>query len=211
MSSICPIILAGGQGTRLWPLSTPERPKQFLRLPGQPSLFQQTLLRVKGPEFLPPIIVCNKKHEALVQQELLEAGSHTTAIILEPESKNTAVAIALACTWINEHIHQQVQCLILPADQLLEPANKLIDVVRTAIDKAPNSLNLFGLTPQSPSSQFGYIKTNNNGEVTGFEEKPDKERAKQLLQQTNTYWNSGWFLAKNSNLQRWLRYQHFSR
>lgn len=205
MNAICPVILAGGQGTRLWPLSTPERPKQFLRLPGMPSLFQQAIQRVTGKHFLPPVIVCQKIHEHLITQELIESGTTPTAILLEDKPRNTAIAIALASTWINQHLPQDTQCLILPADQLLDPIEELQKAALKAVQAYPEHLNLFGLKPQEPSSQFGYIKTNINGTVVGFEEKPDQHRAIQLIEEHNAYWNSGCFLARNNQLQHWFK------
>lgn len=205
MQPICPIILAGGQGTRLWPLSTPERPKQFLRLPGKPSLFQQAIQRVTGKHFLPPVIVCQQTHEHLITQELLESGTTPTAILLEDKPRNTAVAIALASAWISQNLPQDSQCLILPADQLLEPIGELQKAALQAVQQTPEHLNLFGIEPQEPSSQFGYIKTNTDGTVIGFEEKPDQVRATQLIKQHNAYWNSGCFLARNSQLQKWFK------
>lgn len=205
MPTICPVILAGGQGTRLWPLSTPERPKQFLPLPGLPSLFQQTLQRIKHADFMPPIVVCLAQHQHLIEQELQRANITATAILTEAKPRNTAPAIALASNWIAEQLPAGIFALILPADQYLEPTNKLHQAILSATRQAPDNLNLFGLSPSLPSSQFGYIKTNGQHTVTGFEEKPTPERAEQLINEHHAYWNSGIFLANNIQLQSWLQ------
>lgn len=206
MPNIRPIILAGGQGTRLWPLSTPERPKQFLRLPGQPSLFQQALQRVQGAAFEAPIIVCQANHLKHIRKELNETSVEAEVVLLETKPRNTATAIALASAWINKYKSEAEHCLIIPADQLITPIQQFQQAILQAATTSPESLNLFGLTPKSTSSQFGYIKTNSQGDVIGFEEKPSAERAEQLITQLNAYWNSGIFLMKSFNLHSWLQH-----
>ena len=216
MPNICPVILAGGHGTRLWPLSTAERPKQFLPLPENRSLFQHSLERITAREFLPPVIVCHEQHQSIVTEQLKTSKVEPAVVILEPEAKNTAAAIALACHWIGANLPHDTISLVLPADQLLEPVAALQDAIDTTTQKANQNLCLFGLHPTEPSHLFGYIKTNRDKEkkegeereirvVTGFEEKPNTQRAQELINNDNAYWNSGIFMAKNANMLKWFQ------
>lgn len=197
---ITPVVLAGGKGTRLWPMSRSSRPKQFLPLTGDLSLFQQTLLRLAdGARYGSPIIITNDDYRFLVAEQALECGVDLHSILLEPVARNTAAAIVAASVVAST---DNENCLIhvLPSDH-----NVVVDdAYLTALDTAKTSalsgrLVTFGITPTEPATGFGYIEAGDIEDsgahiVRRFVEKPKLKRAKKMVQSGNYYWNSGMFL-----------------
>ena len=210
-TKICPVILAGGTGHRLWPLSTPEFPKQFLELFNQPSLLAQVLQRIDNQHFLPPVIICNQQHAELVSNTLVTQHIEHATILEEPESQNTAPAIALACSWAQQHLSTDTTLLILPADQTINPVENWQQAIVKALPEAQKGqLCLFGIEPAEPSPQFGYVLTNENHpqKISHFVEKPTTEKAKELIDTKRAYWNSGMFMAKLSQIEKWIYIKH---
>jgi mannose-1-phosphate guanylyltransferase/mannose-6-phosphate isomerase len=202
---ICPIILSGGSGTRLWPLSRTLFPKQFLNLVSEQSLFVETVSRVSGLvlETLPPLVVCNEAHRFLVAQQLQEGGFNHSGILLEPCGKNTAPAIMLAAAYLKKHHAKDVLMLVLPADHVI----KSVEVFHSAVAKAMSSasagsLCTFGIIPTHPHTGYGYIQSAEVAianqscvmPVESFVEKPDQKTAEGYITKGCYLWNSGMFL-----------------
>jgi len=206
---IIPIILCGGAGTRLWPKSKKNIPKQFIDFGGW-TLFQKTLLRIKNPIFDNPIISTNLLYLNLVKRYLSKYKVRKYKIIIEPYKKNTAPAI-LSCVLLKEISYEQ-PVVFFPADQLIEKYeqfNKSISLNKKYLDEG--NIFIFGIKPNSPSSQYGYFLTkkisNNINKVTKFIEKPKTASAKKIIKR-NGYWNSGIFFArKDSIINNFRKYQ----
>lgn len=203
---VIPVILCGGMGSRLWPLSRKHYPKQFLPLgKGEDSLLQHTLKRVQRQGFLPPVIVTNEEHRFLVAEHV-RAIDCECDIILEPEGRNTAPAIAAAALFIQEK-YGNANMLVLPSDHLIKDEAAFLTAVRVAA-KAADKGNLltFGITPEYPETGYGYIKK--GAELYGsdvlkvekFVEKPDRETAQSYLDSGKYAWNSGMFMFPTSLL-----------
>ncbi len=198
---LVPVILAGGSGTRLWPMSRQLRPKQFLALTGTETMLQQTLLRLDVSIRSKPIIVCNEDHRFLTAEQLRAIGIDSARIILEPCGRNTAPAIALAAL---EAIKQEEDplLLVLSADHLIQDSASFQETIQDAAEFASREKMLvFGVVPTSPETGFGYIKRGLNlGDkgfnLDGFVEKPDAQTAQDYLQAGDYYWNSGMFMFK---------------
>ncbi len=199
-----PVILSGGSGTRLWPLSRAALPKQFLPLISEHTLFQETLLRLKGfPDMATPLVVCNNEHRFLAAEQL--HAIHTTPLrqILEPTCRNTAPAVAIAAFAAQEKDAQAI-LLVLPADHLIQDIPGFHSAIRSALALAQqDKLVTFGITPNEPATGFGYIERGaalGTGEqsyaVERFVEKPDLATAQQFLASGNFFWNSGMFVFK---------------
>ncbi|MDF1796584.1 MAG: mannose-1-phosphate guanylyltransferase/mannose-6-phosphate isomerase [Coxiellaceae bacterium] len=204
-----PVIIAGGSGSRLWPLSRVTYPKQFINLVDQEhSLLQATLLRVNKaiPGACAPIIVCNDLHRFLVAEQCREVGIQPMAIILEPEAKNTAAAVALAAEFLSQH-HSEANMWVMPADHVIEGGEALQKAFATALDAVnANRLATFGVSMTRPATAYGYIKADvehvqGKGwcPIQQFVEKPDRATAKRFFAEGNYYWNSGMF-AFNAGL-----------
>jgi len=195
-----PVILSGGSGTRLWPLSRSQHPKQFLPLVSNNTMVQETILRLQGLKGLQaPLGVCNENHRFMMAEQLREVGSQPSAIILEPVGKNTAPAVALAA--LTAQSADDV-LLVLPADHVITN----VPAFQTAVKKA-NSLAdqgylvTFGVVPGEPETGYGYIKAGDSlnedsFKVAAFVEKPDLDTAKKYVESGEFYWNSGMFAFK---------------
>ncbi|HDX4025479.1 TPA: mannose-1-phosphate guanylyltransferase/mannose-6-phosphate isomerase [Escherichia coli] len=200
---IIPIIMAGGSGTRLWPLSRSLYPKQFLSLINENSLLQETLKRLDGLNCLPPVIVSNNEHRFIVAEQLRQFGVDDFQIILEPVGRNTAPAVALAALKSLE-LHGDHRMLVLAADHAIQDIEAFHAAVLAAEQESvDNKLVTFGIVPTKPETGYGYIKKgeqvkNSVFKVNSFVEKPDLETAKNYLEQKCYLWNSGMFMFKAS-------------
>lgn len=200
---IIPIIMAGGSGTRLWPLLRSLYPKQFLSLINENSLLQETLKRLDGLNCLPPVIVSNNEHRFIVAEQLRQFGVDDFQIILEPVGRNTAPAVALAALKSLE-LHGDHHMLVLAADHAIQDIEAFHAAVLAAEQESvDNKLVTFGIVPTKPETGYGYIKKgeqvkNSVFKVNSFVEKPDLETAKNYLEQKCYLWNSGMFMFKAS-------------
>ncbi|MGI9300796.1 MAG: mannose-1-phosphate guanylyltransferase/mannose-6-phosphate isomerase [Luminiphilus sp.] len=201
MSQIVPVLLCGGVGSRLWPVSRQGRPKQYLNLIGEDSMLQQTLTRLEGLDQAPPIIVCNEEHRFLVAEQTRQIGIESATIILEPEGKNTAPAIALAAL-VASATNPDSALLVLPADHHIGRPEQLRAAVKEALAAALRTkLVTFGLVPTRAETGYGYIKrgetlSGNVAVLDQFVEKPNEVTAKGYLDSGEYVWNSGMFLFK---------------
>jgi len=195
---IIPIILSGGSGTRLWPLSRKDRPKQFLHLSGSYSMLQETILRLSGIENIDrPIIVCNENHRFLVAHQCHDIGIEPT-IILEPNGRNTAPAITVAAIQSLVEFEDSV-LLVLSADHKIEDIKGFHHAIATAKETASEKkLVTFGVKPTGPNIGYGYIKYSGNetnpSKVERFVEKPNLEKANEYFVSKEYLWNSGMFM-----------------
>ncbi len=199
---IIPVILAGGSGTRLWPLSRKLHPKQFIELIGETTLFQEAILRL--PELVEkPLVICNEEHRFLTAEQLRQIDRSASSIILEPVGKNTAPAIALAALKsINNN--ENVILLVLSADHLIQDVGKFHQAIESAKKQAEkNKLVAFGIVPKSVETSFGYIKGDVSQDedyynIDEFVEKPDYKTAQKYVDSGKYFWNSGMFMFKAS-------------
>jgi mannose-1-phosphate guanylyltransferase/mannose-6-phosphate isomerase len=205
---IIPVILSGGAGTRLWPLSTPARPKPFLRLLGCEggTLFGATVERVADRErFAAPIIVGSAAHQSLIEDATARARLAPQVMILEPVARNTAAAVAAAAFYV-ERSNPDAVLVVVPSDHIIMNAPAFADAVQRAEPlAAAGSLVLFGIRPGAARTEYGYIKkgTPLGGEarafaVAAFCEKPDRKRAEHFVAGGDHYWNSGIFVMTAS-------------
>lgn len=199
---IIPIILAGGSGTRLWPLSRKTHPKQFISLLNETSLFQDTLKRLpKGA--LDPIVICNEDHRFLVAEQAREINVTLNSIILEPIGRNTAPAIALAAIKVLNDFENPI-LIVLAADHKIENKSAFHDAIKIAHKLAENNkLVTFGIIPQSAETGYGYIEIEKKDkaeyfDIKSFVEKPNKKNAINFLNSGNYLWNSGMFMFNAS-------------
>jgi len=206
---IIPAIMSGGAGTRLWPVSTEARPKQFHALSGgETSLFTETALRVKGAggavAFADPLILCNARHTELVRAHLVEAGVKPAALVLEPAPRNTAAVGAIAAALAQE-IDPDALVLLLPADHVIADAAGFRAVIERAAPFARDRIVTFGIAPDRPATGYGYIKRGDElGEgmfaIQSFREKPNTETASAYLAAGGYSWNAGIFLFQPATL-----------
>ena len=200
---LLPIIMAGGTGSRLWPLSRQLNPKQFLKLCGDSTLLQQTLSRLDGLEIEPPAIICNEAHRFMVAEQLRQLSVTDASILLEPTGRNTAPAIALAA--LNATLNgEDPVLLVLAADHFIADDRAFQQSVQSAeVLARRNKLVTFGIVPTHAETGYGYIQRGSSLPQQGFEvarfvEKPDSGTAQDYLDAGDYYWNSGMFMFKAS-------------
>ena len=208
--TIIPIILSGGAGTRLWPLSWGDHPKQFLSLISDKTMIQETLLRLDGLETGNPIISCGEGHRFLVAQQIGEITNKKPVILLEPMAKNTAPAIAAACCAAMKQDKDAV-VVVLPSDHVIADVKAFQNAVKVAAVNAEKGyLVTFGIVPTFPSTGYGYVKaagSETDGAYTleKFVEKPCLEKAQEYLASGEYAWNSGMFVFKASSFLEELK------
>ncbi len=200
---LTPVILSGGAGTRLWPLSRELHPKQLLALSGgEQTMLQETVARVGGlPEVTAAVVVCNESHRFLVAEQLRQSGVATPEIVLEPIGRNTAPAIALAAH--AAMTRGDPLLLVLPADHVIRSVEAFQQAVRLALPSAAaGKLVTFGVVAHQPETGYGYIKRGAGAgpvyPIERFVEKPDIATARQFVTSGDYYWNSGMFLFRAS-------------
>ncbi|MDA9801538.1 mannose-1-phosphate guanylyltransferase/mannose-6-phosphate isomerase [Candidatus Pseudothioglobus singularis] len=198
---IIPVILSGGSGSRLWPLSRELYPKQFISLVNKTSLFQDTIKRLPN-ELSAPLVICNEEHRFIVAEQLRQINSSNKGIILEPIGKNTAPAIAIAAIDLMKD-NEDPTLLVLSADHLIsnnkEFMNSIINAGKIANE---GKIVALGVKPNKPEVGYGYIKAknsnNNYSDISSFTEKPNLKTASKFLESDNYFWNSGIFIVKAS-------------
>jgi mannose-1-phosphate guanylyltransferase / mannose-6-phosphate isomerase len=207
---LTPIILSGGAGTRLWPLSRELYPKQLLALTGERTMLQQTALRLSGLAAAPPVVVCNEAHRFLVAEQLRELHIEPRAMVLEPFGRNTAPAIALAALAAAKSAERDdPELLVLPADHVIRDTEAFHEAVRVALPAVQQGrLVTFGIVPSAPETGYGYIQRGEQQSgaetvagvfrIARFVEKPSLERAQQFLRSGDYLWNSGMFMFRAS-------------
>ena len=214
---ILPVILAGGSGSRLWPLSRELYPKQFLNIAGEQSMLQQTLLRLQGleahlsnTECAAPFIICNEEHRFITAEQARSAHIQHSGILLEPVGRNTAPAIALAALQALNHSNSSQQhesdpiLLVLAADHHIDKTTEFQQTVSRGIEHAKQGkLVTFGITPNAPETGYGYIKqgeplSHHAYAIECFVEKPDRATAEQYIDSGQYLWNSGMFMFRAS-------------
>lgn len=212
MSKLVPVIMAGGQGTRLWPMSRSARPKQFLPLTGPESLFQETLRRVADTgRYGPALILTNSDYRFIVAEQAQELGAPLAGVLLEPVARNTAAAIAAAAAYAVAHIDPEAVLHVLPSDHaVLADAGYWQSVDVAAAAATAGLLVTFGITPTYPETGYGYVQRGDalpEGvfKVARFTEKPNRETAEQMLAAGGYAWNSGMFMLKASAVLEEMR------
>jgi mannose-1-phosphate guanylyltransferase / mannose-6-phosphate isomerase len=201
---IIPVILSGGSGTRLWPLSRALYPKQLITLVSERTMLQETVLRVESIEDRGPVYcICNENHRFLVAEQLREIGTEPGAIVLEPFGRNTAPAAAVAAMMVAAK-HPDALMLLMPADHVVPDVRAFVSAVNAGMDAArAGRLVTFGIVPDSAETGYGYIKAGDEPmdasgafPVLEFVEKPDLQAASLYLASGDYYWNSGIFLFR---------------
>lgn len=197
-TDILPVIICGGAGSRLWPLSRKSEPKQFATLVGETSLFQETLKRFKGDAFLPPAIICNGAHAETVQAQAEAVGIVLGPIVLEPVGRNTA-ACGVVAAMLGTQNQEAKSVLMVPADHHITRPDVFASRVLSAKALAEaGNLVTFGITPTGPHTGFGYIEGGaDNGvgfHVLKFHEKPSRDRALEYVESGSFFWNAGIFM-----------------
>jgi len=196
--TIVPVILSGGSGTRLWPMSRPEMPKQLLALTAEETMLQLTAQRAHGEAFAAPIVVANARHADLIDDQLRMVGAEPQAVILEPVARNTAPAIALAALAAKA----EDALLIMPSDHVIADVAAFHAAIEAAMPLvAEGWLVTFGIAPDAPETGYGWIRigdplSNGVHRVARFVEKPIRERAEEMLASGDHAWNGGIFLFR---------------
>lgn len=203
--TIAPVILSGGSGSRLWPLSRSLYPKQFLPLVGQQTMIQDAALRVRGTRFSSPLVICNEEHRFIVAEQLRSAAVDAAEIILEPVGRNTAPAVCLAALRLLEEGRDDLM-LVMPSDHVITMPERFLEAIdKAAAAAGAGALVTFGITPAKPETGYGYIKAGEQfgafegvHAVARFVEKPDQATAEGYLADGSYLWNSGIFLFSAS-------------
>ncbi|MBY7894046.1 mannose-1-phosphate guanylyltransferase/mannose-6-phosphate isomerase [Vibrio fluvialis] len=209
---LLPVIMAGGSGSRLWPLSRSLYPKQFISLTSESTMLQETIARLEGLEHKSPLLICNEEHRFIVAEQLRTNNFSHGGIILEPAGRNTAPAIALAALYAVQNGDDPL-LLVLAADHVIQNQSAFSQSVQNAIESAQQGMLVtFGIVPTAPETGYGYIKQGqSNSELTcrveKFVEKPDLATAQNYLDSGDYLWNSGMFLFKASRYLKELK-QH---
>ena len=198
-----PVILSGGAGTRLWPVSRTLYPKQLLPLVSERTMLQETVRRVAGKGFAPPVVVCNEEHRFLIAGQLRELDIAPSRMVLEPVGRNTAPAAAVAALLLAGEDADAVM-LLLPSDHVVEDVSGFLAAVETGLAAAENgALVTFGIPPTGPETGYGYIRrgaayagAKGCFRIARFVEKPDLEEARRLVRAGDYHWNSGMFLVR---------------
>ena len=204
---IVPVILSGGSGTRLWPLSREAYPKQFLPLVDENTMLQNTVLRIAGAaDVAAPLVVCNQEHRFMVAEQLRAVGIHPAMVILEPAGRNTAPAVAVAALYARQQGADPL-LLVLPADHVIADSEGFrAAVAKAALHAEAGWLITFGIVPSGPETGYGYIKAGAPLDDAGvcaverFVEKPDLATAQTYVDSKTYSWNSGMFLFRASAL-----------
>ncbi len=205
---ITPVILSGGAGTRLWPMSRRDYPKQFLPLAGDQTMLQETALRVGVPQrFAPVLVVCNEEHRFMVAEQLRRQEQAPQGILLEPIGRNTAPALTAAALWLLDRDPDAIM-LVLPSDHVGQNAAAFREAAYMAAAAAESGrLVTFGIAPRAPETGFGYIAAGGSVDgldgvraVDGFVEKPDLTTAQAFVDGGNHFWNSGMFVFRADTL-----------
>ena len=213
-SKILPVILSGGRGTRLWPLSRSSYPKQYLSMSKKNNFtfLQETVLRLHGIKNIQkPLVVCNEEQRFVVAEQMRSINVIPESILLEPFGKNTAPAIALSALMAAKK-HYDPILLVLPSDHKIEDINSFQKKILEGVELVnEGNLITFGIVPKSSNTQYGYIeskeeicKTNRSSEIVSFIEKPNKKLAEKLFMNKKYTWNSGIFLFKASTILKEL-------
>lgn len=198
LTEIVPVILSGGSGTRLWPMSRPEKPKQMLALTADETMLQLTAARAHGDAFAAPIVVANAAHADAVEEQLSAIGAMPSALILEPAGRNTAPAIALAA--LSAGGDQAM--LVMPSDHVIADREAFHAAIRAALPLVEQGwLVTFGITPDAPETGYGYIKVGEEiatgvHRVARFVEKPKRDVAEAMIASGDHVWNGGIFLFR---------------
>ncbi len=201
VQKIHPVILSGGSGTRLWPMSRSLYPKQFLALTSSASMLQETVRRATGPRFAAPLVIANDKHRFIVAEQLRALDMDPARIVLEPVGRNTAPAAAVAALLLTAEDADAVM-MVLPSDHtILEPARFYLGVEIALPAARDGRLMTFGIRPSGPETGYGYVRQGDAiedragcFEVSAFVEKPDLERAEAFVASSEYHWNSGMFM-----------------
>ena len=203
VNNILPIIMSGGAGSRLWPLSRQLNPKQFLPLVGELSMLQVTIQRLTGLNAATPLLICNEQHRFLAAEQLRMLGLDNASILLEPVGRNTAPAIALAALQASDQLEDPI-LLILAADHLIKDVAAFQASIHTALPLAQDGMLVtFGIVPTHAETGYGYIEQGSDVGVGGFKvsrfvEKPDLVTAQEYLASGSYFWNSGMFMFRAS-------------
>ncbi len=203
--SLCPVILAGGSGTRLWPLSRQHFPKQFISMFGDSSMLQQTMLRLEqdglGISVSPTQVICNEVHRFLVVEQARAIGHPLQQVVLEPVGRNTAPALTVSA--LSQGNNEDAVLLMMPADHLIKNNKIFRNCIQSAYQEAQKgAVVTFGIRPDRPETGYGYIECSEAStelaDIVSFKEKPQLEAAEKYLAEGNYLWNSGLFMMKSS-------------